>query len=430
MGIQLWMGRAIPLLWLASSLSLPTAPAAWAQDDLGDRFIAEAQAAGVPAGALARLSGGRVVEVRTYGGIEASSRFLWGSLSKPVAATVARTMAAEGLLDLSAPISRYVQGGPHVAVGHLADHTAGIPFGERYLDVDRPSASASAVAATLPTDAADVGAYRYSSLGFVYLQATIEAAAGTGYEAAIHETLTGTRLGASDSSCADVVAPHRFVGPRAITFPRRYDGAGAGYAYTCGSIRDLAKFAVQHLADPDVGTPVETGHPGQQYGAGWRITHETDGRVTHWHTGTVPGYFSALYLDPETGDGIGILLNASGYFHEEQFATITRNAYDRATHRTPAPLPSTNGALIPLGMVAAAVVLAVAARRTHPGKGWPRAAWTTGTFLAAGAVTALITLAGLPLRYYWLWEPGLVIGATILLLTCLAGTRYAWRRPS
>ncbi|MCE1178659.1 MAG: beta-lactamase family protein [Micrococcales bacterium] len=386
-----------------------------------------------PGGAVAWVQDGRISRVESSGSagdgraVDDGTRFLWGSVSKPVAASVATRLEQEGRLDLSASVSSYVPGGPDVPVADLLDHTAGLPFGAEHLDIARPGPATRALPSTPPT--VEPGhRHSYSNLGYLYLQAVLESAGGRPYSELVAGAGIDWHAGASTRACDDLAQGHRLAGPFAWPVDAPYDEAGAAYGYTCGSIRDLATFASSSLAADgsrlraQVGDAAPTGTTGQAYGRGWRVTREPDGRTTVWHTGTVPGYFSAVYLDPDTRDGVVVLLNASGYLHEEALAGATRAAYDLATGRPAQGAARTTLATgLPLGLVAAAGVLLVAALRRPRASRAALAAWVVATLVAWAALPLTASLMGVPLRYLWLWEPALVVGTGLVAIAATVG---------
>lgn len=392
-----------------------------------------AETAGVPGGAVAYIGDGAVERVEAFGTsgddqpVAPTTRMLWGSTSKPVAATVAMRLGTDGALDLDAHVSDYVDGGPAVPVRSLLDHTAGLPFGAADLDVKRPRTTATEVAGSVEPALGTPGDHQYSSLGYLYLQAVIESATGQSYADSLAAVAPGA--GATAEDCADVSTGHRLAGPFALSITTAYDGAGAAYGYTCGSIEDLAAFAVSQLNDESgtlgaqTAAAVQTGQPGTRYGLGWRVTSEPDGRTTIWHTGTVPGYFSAVYLDPVTGDGAVVLLNASGFLHEEALAAVTRAAYDYATDREAAAVPTPwMASAAPGALVALAAIATVALIRGGTAGRRAVGVWGVLTVLAAAAALVVAPLLlGVPLRYFWLWEPALVVAAGALLMTLTVG---------
>ncbi|MFC3849997.1 serine hydrolase domain-containing protein [Corynebacterium hansenii] len=436
------------------SHAVPVAQAAHSADiahaaDGDSRFAAEATELGVPGGAVARIKDG-VARTETFGHdgdgepIDDTTPMLWGSVSKPVAAAVVKRLAEEKALDLDAPASRYVDGAPDVPVRSLLDHTAGLGFGAELLDVDRPGATATEVVADAAGEIAaadgERGAHRYSSLGYLVLQAVVESAAGGTYQDAVRATPGAAGVGASAGECAGVPRGHRFAGPFAWPMDTGYDGAGPAYGYSCGGIDDLAEFAVSQLdaAEEIAAKQADaqpTSQPRQRYGPGWRITEESDGRTTVWHTGTVPGYFSAVYLDPSRRDGVAVLLNASGYLSEEQLAGLTRLAFDEVTGATSRDSGASDfgagrlAVIVPAALLGLALAVLVAgwfARRTVRPVVWAVIAVSVTTVAVVGAPL----LMGVPPPYFWLWEPGAVIAAAAVPAAMLAAAVMSRRAPN
>jgi beta-lactamase len=80
------------------------------RDDL-ERLVAETfDAAGVPGGVLHVVDAQGPRETVEYGGLAASDPVTLGSTSKALAATVLLQLAEEGLVDLHAPVQRYLPG--------------------------------------------------------------------------------------------------------------------------------------------------------------------------------------------------------------------------------------------------------------------------------------------------------------------------------
>ncbi|WP_158716234.1 serine hydrolase [Blastococcus sp. Marseille-P5729] len=429
MSVQFWIRAAAAMT--AIGITALGSPAH--ANSIDGSFSDLAAQAGAPGGAIAYIEDGVVERTETFGStgdgepVQATTQMLWGSTSKSVAAAVAVRLHEGGVLDLDAPVSSYLDGGPDVPVRSLLNHTSGMPFGAADLDVTRPGTTAVEVAVGLDPELDAAGEHRYSSLGYLYLQAAIEAATGKPYADSLAGVAPGA--GATAEDCSGVAAGHRLAGPFAVTAGIGYDGAGATYGYTCGSVEDLAAFAVAQLGgekatfDAQIAEPVETGRSDTRYGLGWRVTSEPDERTTVWHTGTVPGYFSAIYLDPETGDGAVVLLNASGFLHEEALAAATRAAYDQATGRDQTQIPSAwMASAIPVGLLALAAIAAVALIRGRPGGRRAVVVWAALAGLVAIATLVVAPmLMGVPLRYFWLWEPALVVGAGVLLATLTGG---------
>ena len=194
-------------------------------------FAERAEDLGVPGGAVAYIDDGAVTRTEVFGETatvgpstrrrgDAATPMLWGSVSKPVAAAVVKHLAGEGTLDPAAPADSYVPGAPNVPVSALLDHTSGLGFGAGHLDVDGPDATAMDVVGEMSGETGESGAtgeHRYSSLGYLHLQAVIEAATGG--------TPTGTRS-ARRRGCATWAPRPRIAptSPAATVWPARSHG--------------------------------------------------------------------------------------------------------------------------------------------------------------------------------------------------------------
>ncbi|MDT0343429.1 serine hydrolase domain-containing protein [Streptomyces litchfieldiae] len=139
---------------------------------------------------------GRVVELPEEARVpmRPDTVFDLASLSKVFTAVVAVCLAERGVLDLDAPVSRYLAGFPPVAVRRLLTHTGGFapemdlgPFPDR-------AARLAAVAAQPPGPPG----YRYSDLGLIAVGAACEAAAGRQLDELVGELITGP-LGLADT---------------------------------------------------------------------------------------------------------------------------------------------------------------------------------------------------------------------------------------
>ena len=99
------------------------------RDDL-ERLVAETfDAAGVPGGVLHVVDAQGPRETVEYGGLAASDPVTLGSTSKALAATVLLQLAEEGLVDLRAPVRRYLPGvglPQEVTLLDLAHHSSGL----------------------------------------------------------------------------------------------------------------------------------------------------------------------------------------------------------------------------------------------------------------------------------------------------------------
>ncbi|BDH56973.1 serine hydrolase [Tsukamurella sp. PLM1] len=332
--------------------------------------------AGVPGYAVRIIRPDRIEE-EAIGGVDgagrpvtASTPFVWGSVSKSVAARTALGLAGRGALDLDAPVVAAVPAardrlGDEVTVRDLIRHTSGLPHDVSVTDVAR-AGSASSTIGTMPVPArAPRGTFRYSSLNYVLLQAVIEASTGAPYSAAVESEVAvpaGAGIIADAATSASRVPPGHvpfFTRPR-VTVPA-FDGAGLAYGYLAGSVDALARYA-QWLVRDEGGRDfptVPTGR-GADYGPG--LYRETiAGREVWWHSGAVPGYFTHLAVFPESGRALVLVANRYGELESDRLAAVARHAMRAAAgDRTDPPDAGAGPSAVLVGTAAAAGLGAVA----------------------------------------------------------------------
>lgn len=426
---------AVLVAALAISAALPAAGSTTAgvedQVRVGDDFLADSvDALGATGGAWAVVRHGRVEHVGVAGSdgrgepwSEHTPVFL-GSVSKPLLATVVMDLAAADRVNLDRPVVGelpefgVVEGADDVTPRQLLSHTSGLPFGADHLDLTDPDRTATEVVADLgdlDLESPPGERYGYSSLGYVVLTAWVEEATGRPLTSLLHD------LGLTDlSTDGDVVPPGR----RGMWLPPQTtdaDPAGMGYGYAVGSVDTLADLATESLADPDRLAAMTDVRPdsGQTLtGLGWRVTADDDGARRVWHTGTVPGSFTAVHLVPDEDLAVVIVLNRSGTLEESRLYAASAGLLASARGQSAAtigPPWTTYGVLA--GVLLACLIGVLLARR------WWLVGFGAGVVLLAAAPIALIGL-GYPLRYAWLWVPdvagAIVIAGAVVLLTAIA----------
>ncbi|MEV6282049.1 serine hydrolase domain-containing protein [Kribbella sp. NPDC051770] len=444
--------------------------------DPGDRLDQHVRermdATGVPGVAYAVVSAKGVVHSGTLDTdgdgepVTTTTPFLWGSVSKPVAATLTTTLVKSGDLKLDEPVVSYLPafrlktpGAERITVRHLLNQTSGIPTsleltdqfgtGRRALDTIPDFASIGAVS--------EPGAeHHYSSLNYLALSAVIEQITGKPYADVLRTRLLDP-LGMKGAITApsDKLPPgHRYLFGRPKSFDSPYDPAGVGYGYLGGTLQDAIAFAQAQLGaaptvlDPDLLAAaqrgeVETGE-GIQYGLGWRrwssksFGVESEQPVV-WHGGAVAGYQAAIMLLPSQDRAVVVLQNAYGVFQEQQ---LLDTAFGLTTLLAGGePKPSTTGIGYPAalaGLTALALVLLVLLVRSIRRPGRPRRLWLSLLTLGGLGVVfgwVLPRTLGLERRQFVLWAPDLAwlvntILALVVLLAVTQVVRTARSRPS
>ena len=121
-----------------------------------------------------------------------------GSVTKPLTATLVLSLQDRGLLDVTDPLSVYLDGVPADKAGitlhHLLTHTAGFPgaIGGDDEAVGREAYVERAFAR--PLDRAPGAGYAYSNVGYALLAAVVETVTGQTYDDALQGLLRGVGM--------------------------------------------------------------------------------------------------------------------------------------------------------------------------------------------------------------------------------------------
>jgi CubicO group peptidase (beta-lactamase class C family) len=284
------------------------------------------------------------------------------SVTKLFTATLALQLAADGQLDLEAPVARYLPdsvqmpthaSGTAITTRHLLTHTAGLPGqppNRRNQRVDGPidpgvwdayevgdlyRALATTTLRARPGTAMDYSNYGYALLGHV-----VERAAGQPYEQLLRARLL-TPLGMTSSG----ITLTALQAQRLAAFYWDQDdargeqqvharyGAVAGFIGLTSTVRDLAPFLIAHLGTSATGRAViapavarRMTEPQVQLDTTNR-THRVDMALgwfrevvrdvptatpVLWHLGEVDGHASAVFIRPAAGLGVIVLQNLGG----------------------------------------------------------------------------------------------------------------------
>lgn len=390
---------------------------------------------------------GQVTEQRQTGKtgdgspFEVDTPIVLGSVAKPILATIATSLAEEGSLGLDQPVVNalpdFAGDDPRrltITPRQLLGHTSGLPFGADYLDVDDPNRTAAHVVAESATDdlVHDPGSeYLYSSLGYVVLTALIEQITQQPLSELIPTEYPGTSL---TTELEGLPGGYRsLLAPLSQRSPR--DGAGGGYGYLGGSAVDLSRVGIDALAHPGrTSRMIDGADPAPDQtgtGLGWRVNKE-DGHDIIWHTGTAPGYFSALYLDPGSDLTVAVTVNASGVLDEQRLYSFTRSVFDHARGMsvTSPPRSWLRWAIIAV-LPAVSLLSSFLVSGSSTGRRW----WGLALVSATLAAPLVYTFAvGYPPRYLILWAPEIVYYLCVMLvivgISLTAGTnRPKWGRP-
>ncbi|MUN37335.1 serine hydrolase domain-containing protein [Actinomadura litoris] len=300
-------------------------------DDIGgwlrERLPGLAEEHGVPGVAVAVDAGGRVAEaaagvLSTATGVEATvdSVFQIGSVTKVLTATLVMGLVAEGLVELDAPVDRYLPGFREATVRQLLCHTAGFE-GDLFTDTGKGDDCLERyveLLADVPQIFEPGAMFSYNNAGYCVLGRIVEAVRGEPFDRCMRDHLF-TPLGMTHASSDPYEAIlHRaavgHLGGRPVpvwAMPRSEAPAGSMLAMTP---RDLLAFARAHLADeglramrePQVALP-DIGW-GTAWGLGWEL-YDLPGGPVFGHNGNTIGQSAVLRVDPGREVSVAILTN-------------------------------------------------------------------------------------------------------------------------
>ena len=293
-----------------------------------------AQNAHIPAMTVCMVDGENVLFSETYGeGADADTPYLLGSVSKSFTALSIMQLVEAGEVELDAPISQYLPNatdGDHVTVRQLLNHTSGL--GEHQTLTNFHIVSGQ-------------GKHVYANVNYSLLGEIIEAVSGEPYaqyvQSHIFDALGMTHSAATreGSEKNGLIQGHRnYFGlsvPSAPFYPEsQSDWIQPSAGYLSSSVSDLGKYLQMYLSGGgDViseesiqtmfyeGVGVEGEIP-YLYGMGWTLINEPLTEPAIRHSGLVETGMACLYLLPERGIGIAVLVNTNDYF-------VTNDMMDR-----------------------------------------------------------------------------------------------------
>ncbi|WFE44101.1 serine hydrolase domain-containing protein [Verrucosispora sp. WMMD1129] len=470
-------------LGVGAGRSVEAAPAASSAVEPGrlDAFVTEQMdRAGVPGVAYAIVGSGGVEHQATFGAdgdgepITDATPFLWGSVAKPVTASLLVSMATAGELDLDARVTTYLptfgmadEEARTITLRHLLSQTGGIPermdLTDRY-DVDRRPGDVIDALDNVHLAAGVGEKHLYSSVNYLLLGAVVEEITGRDFADVLRERLLAhagmnTAIIEADDAADRLPPGHRYVFGEPRAFPSRFDPAGVSYGYLGGSLRDAVAFARANLDGSAVLSaeqratlvrPVATTGDGRSYGLGWRTwpVFGSDQAMV-WHSGAAPGYQAGIVVLPEQDRAVVVLQNAYGSFQENQLLDTSwglASILSGAVPETHGNEPSYAALLSGLSLVCLLLLTAVAGslwRVARPVAAGSRrrllglVAWLVALLLVGAGLLALPSYFGVTLGQVSLWAPDLaaLLGAGLLLVAVLLLARAAvtvriWRRAA
>jgi CubicO group peptidase (beta-lactamase class C family) len=269
------------------------------------------------------------------------TKFRIASISKAVTAGAIGHLVEAGLLDLDAPVQRYVPSFPEkshtITTRLLGGHLAGIRHyrGQEMLGLKHYDDVIDGLEIFRDDDLISVPGeeYHYSSYGWNLISAVIQGASGTPYLEYMNEVVFGPlRLRNTVAEHLDSLIYHRArfyernrddgVLMNAPHTDNSYKWAGGGFLSTAS---DLVRYGSAYLGGEYLRPETihefwtsqrTTSGEVTNYGIGWR-TEVVEGERWVGHTGGATGGSTILLMLPDKGTAVAILTNVSSVRHVE-----------------------------------------------------------------------------------------------------------------
>lgn len=308
-------------------------------------LVQQASASQIPGLALAVVQGKEVLltgaaGLSTPGGARVTPETLFqiGSLTKGFTALAILQLRDRGLLELDAPVRRYLpwfaladeEAGAAITVRHLLDQVSGFPMGDWKVALQEPALRSSlergvrALRRVRPAGPPGQK-WAYANMNYNTLGLIIEAVTGEPYQKYIQGQIL--RPLGMKWTCFHVTEARDHALPHVTRFGRVQQievtddpwsaPAGLGMA---SSATELARWLLAHLGHgpAEVISPVAlaeshaggiaTLFPGLEYGRGWFTADFHGSRLIYNHGGTA-GFSAVICLLPEHQLGVAALFN-------------------------------------------------------------------------------------------------------------------------
>ena len=332
----------IALLALALSTACATSSATRDIDRLVTQTLAEVP--DVPSLSIAVVRDGKPVYVRGAGladvenriAARAQTQYYIASSTKAFTGLACAILAERGVLDLDAPVTRYLPeltlapplDANAITLRRLLTHTSGlsnhaIEFRTAYTGEFTPSLLVS----LLGQSTEGKSGFQYSNLGYVVASMVVERVTGKPWQRVVDELvlqpLGMTRTTSTISKAAELALGYTndrdgsLVRARVMKTDATMHAAG-GIVTTASdmarwliaNIRNDGAFAETHRAQAPVS--IERGEfKSTGYGFGWYIG-QYGGENVLFHLGSFEGWYSHVSFMPEKGMGVVIVTNTSG----------------------------------------------------------------------------------------------------------------------
>lgn len=329
---------------LSSPLGTPAQRDAARPDTTIDRYVtAKMRSAHIPGVALVIVKGDRIVYERGYGRADPSGRpvtpdtpFLIGSITKSFTALAIMQLVERGLVELDAPVQRYLAwfraadsaASARITVRQLLTMTSGLPqIYETQVWPDTDGQALERAVRVLRTArlTGDPGrTFGYSNANYDALGMIIQAVTGLSYERYVQCSIfapldmRNSFTSQTEAMRHGMASGHRwwFGFPVAVTMP--YHRAELPAGYIIASAEDIGHYLVAQMNGGRYDAQAVLSGRGMTfmhreplpntYGMGWESIRSNGHRLIN-HDGGTANSQASLFFDPEARVGVFIAAN-------------------------------------------------------------------------------------------------------------------------
>lgn len=307
-------------------------------DNIDNQLKREMEELRIPGMAVAIVDSGEVLFAEVYGNCKSfDTPFILGSVSKSFTALAIMQLVEKDSIDLDEKISAYIDpaayfinasDGDRITVRQLLNQTGGLGTYQRFGNAKITES---------------YGQHQYANVNYGLLGEIIEAVSGVRYSEYMNKNIflplymEHTAATLEQSKEDGLIRGYRnyFGFPIAgePDYPDEHSWSTVPAGYLSSSISDMAKYLQMYLnggmgivSQDSLNTMFYEnvyvdGNAPYYYGMGWTLTEEYSEPVLG-HSGLVENYMSNMFLLPESGLGIMILINMNDYLVTNQLADI------------------------------------------------------------------------------------------------------------